>query len=101
MNPNNGRRFVWAVMAIGILALLTFTVSKGTMMPVQARPLQAVPAYVYVCDNAQPNHTCDNPNDLPLGPYAFESDYVATVLRNEWGVNGYMQALYAGDSPAL
>ncbi|HLF27358.1 MAG TPA: hypothetical protein VJG32_13570 [Anaerolineae bacterium] len=33
----------------------------------------------------------------PLGPFVFESNYVATVLKNEWPQSGtYLQALYAG-----
>jgi hypothetical protein len=95
MNPNLKLRVLQMAIAFSLLTFLVFAVSKDTTMSVQAGPLQSAPAYVYVCDNNQVGHRCNSTTEAPLGPYAFESDYVATVLKNEWGSN-YMQALYAG-----
>lgn len=64
----------------------------------QPTRVQAVPpAEVYVCTDIDP-FWCDNrPGSQRRGPYPFENDYVATVLKNEWGSNSnHIQALYAG-----
>ena len=80
------------VRVIFILAAL------GSAIVISASPkVQAAPTQAYVCTNTDP-YWCDNrPGSLRYGPYSFENDYVATVLKNEWGVgSSYMQALYAG-----
>lgn len=89
MSPNLLRLLARAAV---ILVLLALALAVGTTMEVQA-----VPTQVYVCTNVGP-YWCDNRSgSLRYGPYAFENDYVATVLKNEWGVgSSYMQALYAG-----
>lgn len=89
MRSNLGRQPIQITIAVGLLGL-----AIALMSPSGAR---AVPTQVYVCTNISPYLCADGPGVRRWGPYAFENDYVANVLKNEWPQNSnYMQALYAG-----
>jgi hypothetical protein len=91
MKPNivHVHRVSQITIAFGLLAL-TIALS----IPPNA---QAVPTQVYVCTEVYPYLCADGQGVQRYGPFPFENDYVATVLKNEWGVGStYMQALYAG-----
>ena len=92
MKSNFTRRLGQTIPAVG---LLTLAVVLRTPPEVQAVP--PAPTQVYVCTDVYPYICTDGPGVQRYGPFAFENDYVATVLKNEWPQSStYMQALYAG-----
>lgn len=89
------KRSIQSAIFLGGMLLVAF-VATSTAMPTQAKPLQypPPPPNVYVCRG-------DFGECYPGGPKSslipYENDYVATVLKNEWGSNSnHIQALYAG-----
>lgn len=89
MRPSIGRRPAQVIIALG-LWISAFILGTPTRA-------QDVPTQVYVCTDVPPYYCYNGPGVLRYGPYPFENEYVATVLKNEWPRNSaYMQALYAG-----